>query len=207
MVAYHRRDDDELNQQPPPQRAAPPPPNDDALTLPLDADELRMLDVFHKSFNLPGLRHGLVRPVLDVDYYPPDDDFEDDDEQQQPEPLLTQQRHSPVAAAAGGSDGRRRRPARPAYEEPDASQELAALLQQTRAMRVGVERALNGEDTAEDGIAEEIETASHLTATTEAAHQRQVLRRPGSASMKPSSRPGSSSAKPSSASGRVRGRW
>ena len=98
-----------------------------------------------------------MRPVLDVDYYPPDDDFEDDDEQQQPEPLLTQQRHSPVSASPRAPRRARAR-ARTSYEEPDASQELAALLQQTRAMRVGVERALNGEDAAEDGIAEEIET-------------------------------------------------
>ena len=32
-----------------------------------------MLAVFHKSFNLPGLRYGLVTPVAKDDYYPPEE--------------------------------------------------------------------------------------------------------------------------------------
>ena len=41
--------------------------------LPLDREELEMLAVFHKSFNLPGLRYGLVTPVAKDDYYPPEE--------------------------------------------------------------------------------------------------------------------------------------
>lgn len=39
----------------------------------LDREELEMLAVFHKSFNLPGLRYGLVTPVAKEDYYPPEE--------------------------------------------------------------------------------------------------------------------------------------
>ena len=59
--------------------AAPPPPPPvgvDALDLVLDRDELEMLKVFDKSFKLPGLKHGLLKPVCSEDYYPEDDDFE-----------------------------------------------------------------------------------------------------------------------------------
>ena len=42
----------------------------------LDRDELEMLKVFHRSFNLPGLRHGLVNPVCREDYYPPEEEAE-----------------------------------------------------------------------------------------------------------------------------------
>ena len=39
----------------------------------LDKEELEMLQTFHRSFNLPGLRYGLVTPVAKEDYYPPDE--------------------------------------------------------------------------------------------------------------------------------------
>ena len=32
-----------------------------------------MLNVFHRSFNLPGLRYGLFTPVAKEDYYPPEE--------------------------------------------------------------------------------------------------------------------------------------
>jgi hypothetical protein len=53
----------------------PRPPDDVGATdpLPLDREELEMLAVFHKSFNLPGLRYGLVTPVAKDDYYPPEE--------------------------------------------------------------------------------------------------------------------------------------
>ena len=141
-----------------------------------------MLKIFHKSFNLPGLRHGLVRPVLEDDYYPPD--FEEEP----PRPAAS-------SSGGGGSSGARRS-RRPVYEEPDRAAELQALLQQTRAMHLDVDRTLAGEvaETIDDeAIGEELEPASAAAH----AHQRQVLRRPGS----------SGTSKPSSATGRARGRW
>ena len=39
----------------------------------LDGEELKMLAIFHRSFNLPGLRYGLVTPVAKEDYYPPEE--------------------------------------------------------------------------------------------------------------------------------------
>ena len=51
----------------------PRPPDDVGDPLPLDREELEMLAVFHKSFNLPGLRFGLVTPVAKDDYYPPEE--------------------------------------------------------------------------------------------------------------------------------------
>ena len=58
-----------------PAHEAPPSP-DPTLeeTLPLDKDELRQLEIFHRSFNLPGLRLGLVRPVCTEDYLPEEDE-------------------------------------------------------------------------------------------------------------------------------------
>mgnify|MGYP001212668245 CR=1 FL=1 len=40
----------------------------------LDREELEMLNVFHRSFNLPGLRYGLFKPVAKEDYYPLEED-------------------------------------------------------------------------------------------------------------------------------------
>jgi hypothetical protein len=51
-----------------------PPPGLGDPTLLLDADELRMLEIFHRSFNLPGLRLGLVKPVCSEDYLPQEDE-------------------------------------------------------------------------------------------------------------------------------------
>ncbi|KAL3894173.1 MAG: hypothetical protein SGPRY_013878, partial [Prymnesium sp.] len=36
----------------------------------LEREELRMLQIFHRSFNLPGIRLGLVNPVCTDDYFP-----------------------------------------------------------------------------------------------------------------------------------------
>ena len=52
--------------------APPPPPPVDALDLVLDKDELEMLQIFHRSFKLPGLQHGLLKPVCTDDYFPED---------------------------------------------------------------------------------------------------------------------------------------
>lgn len=52
---------------------APPPPLD-PLDLVLDRDELEMLEVFHRSFNLPGLRHNLLKPICHEDYFPTEED-------------------------------------------------------------------------------------------------------------------------------------
>ena len=93
------------------------------LDLLLDQEELDMLAVFHKSFNLPGLRLGLVKPVLEVDYYPPDDDFEDA-EPPPPEP----------AADAGAI--------REEWDEPDYADQLAALRAQTAALQLQADRML-----------------------------------------------------------------
>lgn len=46
---------------------------DPEMDLVLDREELEMLKVFHRSFNLPGLRHGLLNPVCKEDYYPPEE--------------------------------------------------------------------------------------------------------------------------------------
>lgn len=48
--------------------------NEAAEDLLLDREELEMLRVFHRSFNLPGLRLGLVNPVCHDDFFPPDED-------------------------------------------------------------------------------------------------------------------------------------
>ena len=58
-------------------RAVQAPPEDIGTEdLVLDPDDLRALQIFHKSFNLPGLRLGLVSPISRDDYYP--DDFEEE---------------------------------------------------------------------------------------------------------------------------------
>ena len=59
-----------------PSRQTTQPPAD--LQLPqndlvLDRDEIEMLQAFHRSFNLPGLRFGLVNVVDREDYYPEED--------------------------------------------------------------------------------------------------------------------------------------
>lgn len=166
----------------------PLPQPDAELTLPLDADELRMLEVFHKSFKLPGLRLGLVKPVLDEDYYPPDEDFDEHPGADALPPPRTDSERRGVSTAAAPL------PKRPAYEEPDMNGELTALLQQTRAMRVDADHVLTGEDAPtidDEAIVDEPEPIMQAAA----AHQRQIRR------------PGSSGSKPSSATGRARGRW
>ena len=62
----------------PVRRVELPPDGVDALDLVLERDELEALQVFHRSFNLPGLRFGLLNPVCDEDYYPPDHEEEED---------------------------------------------------------------------------------------------------------------------------------
>ena len=180
---------------------APPPPNDEALTLPLDQEELRMLSIFHKSFNLPGLRFGLVRPVIEDDYYPPDDDFEHDTDAD-PQPVLPPpQPASRSARNASSSSSQPRRP-RPVYEEPDTSEQLSALLQKTRAMHLAADQVLAGEGDAPE-IEDEAIGIEDPEPYAQPVHQRQVLSRPGSSSVRPGS---SGASKPSSASGR-RPRW
>ena len=172
------------------------PPNAEELVLPLEPDEMRMLQIFHKSFNLPGLRLGLVRPVAEEDYYPPDEEFEEEP----PVPPPQQHQRGPPPATAthrravgtGAPHGH--------TEEPDRASELAALLQRTRAMHLATEQVLAGAETDaltidDEAIADEPDPPSFA-----AAHQRQVLRRPGSSGSAHGS-------KPSSAAGRARGRW
>uniref|UniRef100_A0A7S4FAT6 Uncharacterized protein n=1 Tax=Chrysotila carterae TaxID=13221 RepID=A0A7S4FAT6_CHRCT len=45
-------------------------------SLVLDADELKALQIFHRSFNLPGLRYGLVQPIDKEDYFPPEEEVD-----------------------------------------------------------------------------------------------------------------------------------
>jgi hypothetical protein len=151
-------------------------------TLALDADELRMLKIFHKSFNLPGLRYGLVNPVLSEDYYPEEEEEEAAtvDEQplqqrwttsstQPPEPKVVPDRRAAAAAAGrssnsssgimrGRHNAQQRFVAPNYYEEPDASKELSALLTQTRGLRVEIDHVLDRTPTVEDDdeIAEDI---------------------------------------------------
>ena len=55
------------------------PPLDaaDLEPLVLDPDELKALQIFHRSFNLPGIRLGLVTPVSQDDYFPPEEGGDD----------------------------------------------------------------------------------------------------------------------------------
>ena len=55
----------------------------------LDAEELAALQTFHKSFNLPGLRFGLVNAVCRDDHFPPED-----------EQIASSPQHQPAAPAA-----------------------------------------------------------------------------------------------------------
>ena len=41
--------------------------------LALDTEDLRALKIFHRSFNLPGIRLGLVAPVSRDEYFPPEE--------------------------------------------------------------------------------------------------------------------------------------
>ena len=52
---------------------AAPPPADVEQDLVLDREELRMLEIFDRSFQLPGLRLGLLKPICSEDYYPEDE--------------------------------------------------------------------------------------------------------------------------------------
>ena len=172
----------------------PPPPTEEVL--PLDKEELDMLAIFHKSFNLPGLRHGLVRPVLDTDYFPEEEE-EAVDEQ------------SPSGRAAA-------RAPRPRYEEPDAVEELKELLARTRGLQLEVnadatlssihvlahacachheqvdDALATDAPTVDDEIDEAIESAVDQQSTASrpvhGSHQRQMRSvRPMSASRPPSS--------------------
>ena len=75
----------------------PGPPAPEALDLVLDREELEMLQVFHRSFKLPGLRHGLLKLVCSEDYYP--------EEEEAPQPREAAQRcnapSAPRCNAAG----------------------------------------------------------------------------------------------------------
>ena len=50
-----------------------PDGDDVCLDLVLDREDLDALRIFHKSFNLPGLRFGLLNPICSDDYYPEDE--------------------------------------------------------------------------------------------------------------------------------------
>ena len=165
------------------------PPNAEELILPLEPDEMRMLQIFHKSFNLPGLRLGLVRPVAEEDYYPPDEEFEEEQPQRAPPPASGSNRRAAGSRAPHG-----------ATEEPDRASELAALLQRTRAMHLTTDQVLAGADADALTIDDEAIADEPDPPPVAAAHQRQVLRRPGSSGSAHGS-------KPSSATGRARGRW
>lgn len=185
-----------------------PPPvaaHDAELTLAIDAEEMRMLEIFHRSFNLPGLRLGLVKPVISEDYYPPDeDDFEPDPDEEEaaaPPPA----RAAPAAAAAP------RRQRAPAYQEPDRAAELNALLAQTKGLRLEVDQTLAGE--VADEVVEEAIELEGATAPGAGAHQRQVRAQRPSSGSRPHSAAGSrpqsaAGSKPPSAAGRPRpSRW
>ena len=100
----------------------PGPPAPEALDLVLDREELEMLQVFHRSFKLPGLRHGLLKLVCSEDYYP---------EEEEEAPQL------PSEGAV---------PAR--YHEPTAAERLEALRKQTEALRVQADEVLEEEEEA-----------------------------------------------------------
>lgn len=106
----------------PPAPAAPAAEPSAEVDLPLDQEELDMLAIFHKSFNLPGLRLGLVKPVLEGDYYPPDEDFADE---APPEPVAE---------------------AQDVWEEPSFADELAALRAETQALTMRASAMLPAEE-------------------------------------------------------------
>ena len=164
-----------------------------AQVLPLDREELRMLEVFHRSFNLPGLRLGLVQPVIEDEYYP--EDFEeqhaDADDGQRPHdppehvsPSHEQRQHANPRACA-------------VYHEPDVSAEMSALLAQTRGLHVEAAHVLDDEEIVEEedipsdtGHVDEAfrpqQQQQQQQYSAAATHTRKVLSRPGSAARPPS---------------------
>mgnify|MGYP006167550955 CR=1 FL=1 len=132
----------------------------------LDRDELDMLEIFHRSFNLPGLRLGLVRPICSDDYFPEDeaevDDVEGEPSAPQPPP------------------------------EPTAADELAQLLAQTSMLRSEVDEVLTVD---EEDVVEEVEEMVTTKLPSVAGTHVRSVRRPGSGA-RPPSRPTSSGARP-----------
>ena len=195
-----------------------------AETLMLDRDEMQMLEAFHRSFNLPGLKHGLVRAMCEEDWLPPEEDEEvvssPPPQQQFNEPPPPQQQQQQQQQQA-----RRRNPAAPPLvqprrqvpsygdDEPEAAKELSDLLARTRGLHMEVGEVLEVEDEVGDEIVEaiaeeeeeryvgtEMERPAALAAAGSALISRgPVVRRPGSAAQ----RPGSSSlgSRPPSSSG------
>ena len=98
---------------------APAPPAPEALDLVLDREELEMLQVFHRSFKLPGLRHGLLKLVCSEDYYPEEEE-------------------APQLPSEGAAPAR--------YHEPTAAERLEALRKQTEALRVQADEVLEEEE-------------------------------------------------------------
>ena len=102
---------------------APAPPAPEALDLVLDREELEMLQVFHRSFKLPGLRHGLLKLVCSEDYYPEEEE-------------------APQLPSEGAAPAR--------YHEPTAAERLEALRKQTEALRVQADEVLEEEEILEE---------------------------------------------------------
>lgn len=148
------------------------PPSDDALDLVLGRDELDMLEVFHRSFNLPGLRLGLLRPVCTDDYFP------EEEEAAVVDPAIAAEAAAFAARAAN---------------EPSAADELAKLLQKSTTLHAAVDEVLEEEiDTAPEP--EPMVTLPRVGTHT---HSRSILRRPSSGVRGgSSSRPTSSGVRP-----------
>ena len=187
-----------------------------AETLVLERDEMQMLEAFHRSFNLPGLKLGLVRAVCEEDWLPPEDDAEDTFESLSPPQQqfneLPPPRPPPPQQQQHGHPPRRHNPAapplrparRPAVDddEPEASKELSELLARTRGLTVEAGHVLEDEEMVaeEEEIVEEQEEEEHYmgeelapVSTTGSAliSRGQVVRRPGSAAHRPCSSAGS----------------
>ena len=122
--------------------AAPPPADVQQEDLVLDRDELRMLDIFDRSFQLPGLRLGLLKPICSEDYYP-EDEWEEEEETEgahHGQPAASLPRPSPDAHPP---PQRHRRPPPPA--EPTPADDLRALLAETQRLHAQVDEVLEEE--------------------------------------------------------------
>ena len=145
----------------------------------LDREELRMLEIFDRSFQLPGLRLGLLNPVCSEDYYP-EDEFEADEDapQQQPPPAPTRPQPAQATAQPPPQRPPQRQPRPKPPPEPSPADELRALLAQTEALKVHTEEVL------EEEIRPEAEESGSARPSS-GAYVRTV--RPHSASSRPNS--------------------
>lgn len=117
---------------------AAPPPADVEQDLVLDREELRMLEIFDRSFQLPGLRLGLLKPICSEDYYPEDEWEEEEQEGAQPGPASTSRR-----SPDGHPSAQRHR--RPPPPEPTPADDLRALLTETQRLHLQVDEVLEEE--------------------------------------------------------------